>query len=174
MKKYIHLLTASVLLASLTACSQQQIVGEGGTGGSQVAGSSQQIAGSSQQTQTAPVTKTDADCRGCNAPKVEAVVKPAPKPVAAVARPRPAPKPTPRPRVAYQPRQHVPTVPNKKNASSSMVKSLQSALSAKGYNPGATDGVMGSRTSSALNAFQKANNLPSGMNDATLKALGIK
>ncbi|HHL19628.1 MAG TPA: peptidoglycan-binding protein [Thiothrix sp.] len=55
-----------------------------------------------------------------------------------------------------------------------MVKRLQSALSAKGYNPGATDGVMGSRTSSALSAFQKANNLPSGMNDATLKALGIK
>ncbi len=172
MKKYIHLLTASVLLASLTACSQQQVAGEGGSGGSQVAGSSQQIAGSSQQTQTAPETKTDADCRGCNAPKIEAVVKPAPKPVAAVA--RPAPKPAPRPSIAYQPRQHVPTVPNKKNASSAMVKSLQNALSAKGYNPGTTDGVMGSRTSSALNAFQKANNLPSGINDATLKALGIK
>jgi len=154
MKKYIHLLTASILLASLTACSQQQVVG------------------SSQQTQSAPETKTDADCRGCNAPKVEAVVKPAPKPVAAVA--RPAPKPAPRPRVAYTPRQHIPTVPNKKNASSAMVKSLQDALSAKGYNPGATDGVMGARTSSALNAFQKANNLPTGINDATLKALGIK
>lgn len=172
MKKYIHLVTASVLLASLTACSQQQVAGSS----QQVAGGSQQVAGGSQQAATdgaKETAKDDTHCRGCNAPKVEPVIKPAPapKPVAAVTR---RPQPAPKPRVAYQPRKHVPTVPNKKNASSALVKNIQNALSAKGYNPGARDGVMGARTGSALNAFQKANGLPAGINQPTLRALGIK
>jgi len=148
MKKYIHLLTASILLASLTACSQQQV-----------------------QTTSAATTKDTSHCRGCNAPKVEPVIKkPTPRPVVAKSSSRIAPKP----RIAYQPRQHIPTIPNKKNASSSLVQDIQNALHAKGYNPGSTDGVMGARTSSALSAFQNANRLPTGINQPTLKALGIR
>lgn len=159
LKKYIHLITASVLLASLTACSQQQ-----------VAGGSQQAA--AKPSDTAKETVKDDVCRGCNAPKVEPVIKPAPKPVAAAPR-RPAP--APKPQINYKPRQHVSTVPNKKNASSALVRRIQTALNAKGYNLGKSDGIMGARTSSALSAFQTANGLPTGgINQPTLRALGIK
>lgn len=154
-KKYIHLISASVLLASLTACSQQQVA--------------------AQPSDSAKATVKDHICRGCNAPKIEPIIKPTPKPIAAAPRAVKRPVPVPKPQTAYQPRQHVPTVPNKKNASSALVRRIQNALTAKGYNPGATDGTMGTRTSAALSAFQAAKGLPTGgINQPTLRALGIK
>ena len=155
MKKTIQLITAGVLLSALTACSQQ--VADGG---------SSQVAGSSQQVQNTEVTKGESEnCRTCNAPRIETI--PTKKPAVSKTPVKPPAKP------AYSPRRHVGTIPNKKNASSALVKNIQNALRTKGYNPGNTDGVMGTRTVSALNAFQKAKKLPRGLNAPTFKALGI-
>lgn len=137
---------SAALMMFLTGCSQQQ------------------IAGDSSQVSPDQVSK---NCPSCNAP----VVKPVDEPpvVAAV---KPAPKPTVR--KVYQKRRHVPTVPSKKQASSQMVSRIQQALSAKGYNVGNVDGVMGTKTISALSAFQRANRLPTGdLNLATMRALGL-
>jgi len=55
-----------------------------------------------------------------------------------------------------------------------MVRSVQAALRSRGYDPGPTDNVMGSRTKAALVKFQRENNLPVGQLDfETLKALGV-
>ena len=55
------------------------------------------------------------------------------------------------------------------------VKSAQEALKAKGYNAGASDGVMGPRTRAALRNFQKAERLrATGQLDAeTRSKLGV-
>jgi hypothetical protein len=54
------------------------------------------------------------------------------------------------------------------------IKEIQAALKAKGYDPGAVDDVMGSKTKAALVQFQKDNSLPIGQLDfQTLKALGV-
>jgi peptidoglycan hydrolase-like protein with peptidoglycan-binding domain len=55
------------------------------------------------------------------------------------------------------------------------VKSMQEALKEKGYDPGAIDGAMGPRTSSALREFQQAEGLrATGRLDAeTRSKLGI-
>ncbi|KQZ68041.1 peptidoglycan-binding protein [Lysobacter sp. Root559] len=52
---------------------------------------------------------------------------------------------------------------------------VQAALYAKGYDPGAIDGVLGVRTVSALQQFQEAYGLvPTGqMTTETLNALGV-
>lgn len=59
--------------------------------------------------------------------------------------------------------------------SKSQISEVQQALKAKGYDPGSTDGVMGSQTQEALRKFQQANGLPvTGNIDAqTAKALGL-
>ncbi|MEL6865256.1 MAG: peptidoglycan-binding domain-containing protein, partial [Bacteroidota bacterium] len=45
----------------------------------------------------------------------------------------------------------------------------------RGYDPGPTDNILGSRTKAALTKFQKDNSLPVGQLDMeTLKALGIR
>lgn len=55
------------------------------------------------------------------------------------------------------------------------IRQLQRALNNAGYNVGAADGVMGSRTKAALAKYQKDNNLPiGGMNMATLRKLGLR
>jgi len=55
------------------------------------------------------------------------------------------------------------------------VRQIQEALKSRGYDPGASDNVMGARTKSALTKFQKDNGLPVGQLDFdTLKALGIR
>jgi peptidoglycan hydrolase-like protein with peptidoglycan-binding domain len=58
---------------------------------------------------------------------------------------------------------------------STQISQVQKALKAKGYDPGTTDGVMGTQTQEALRKFQQANGLPvTGMVDSqTAKALGI-
>lgn len=58
---------------------------------------------------------------------------------------------------------------------SAQITQVQQALKSKGYDPGTTDGVMGTQTQEALRKFQKANGLPvTGMVDSqTAKALGI-
>jgi uncharacterized protein (TIGR02594 family) len=56
-----------------------------------------------------------------------------------------------------------------------MVTALQSALAAKGFDPGGIDGEFGPLTSAALSSFQRAQNLPvTGIADpATIKTLGL-
>lgn len=55
------------------------------------------------------------------------------------------------------------------------ISQIQSALSDKGFNPGAIDGVVGAETMQAVNAFQRENKLPVDkyLNVETIKALGV-
>ena len=58
---------------------------------------------------------------------------------------------------------------------SGKISQIQSALRAKGYDPGATDNVLGAKTREALTKFQKDNNLPVGnLNVETMRALGVE
>jgi peptidoglycan hydrolase-like protein with peptidoglycan-binding domain len=59
--------------------------------------------------------------------------------------------------------------------SNTQTTQIQQALKAKGYDPGAINGVMGSQTQEALRKFQKENGLQvTGTVDAqTAKALGV-
>jgi hyperosmotically inducible protein len=56
-----------------------------------------------------------------------------------------------------------------------MVRQAQEALKAKGFDPGAIDGVMGEQTREAIREFQKAEKLPvtGQLDPATLKGLGL-
>jgi hyperosmotically inducible protein len=56
------------------------------------------------------------------------------------------------------------------------VIAMQQALKDKGFDPGATDGVMGPRTAAALTAYQKSENLPAtgAMDGDTGAKLGVK
>jgi osmotically-inducible protein OsmY len=56
------------------------------------------------------------------------------------------------------------------------VIAMQQALKDKGFDPGATDGVMGPRTAAALKAYQKSENLPTTgtMDGDTGAKLGVK
>jgi peptidoglycan hydrolase-like protein with peptidoglycan-binding domain len=55
------------------------------------------------------------------------------------------------------------------------VRAIQAALSARGYDPGPSDNVMGARTKAAMVKFQQDKGLPVGnMNIETLKALGVQ
>ena len=54
------------------------------------------------------------------------------------------------------------------------VRQIQSALRARGYDPGPADNVMGGRTKAALTKYQTDNGLPVGSMDLkTLESLGI-
>lgn len=56
-----------------------------------------------------------------------------------------------------------------------LVKAVQKALKAKGYDPGPADNVMGAKTKAALVKYQKDNGLPVGNLDfETLESLGIQ
>ncbi|CAA6802462.1 MAG: Unknown protein [uncultured Thiotrichaceae bacterium] len=162
-----HLKIASILSAlflTLAGCSQQQVADDG----------SSQVATSQQASSSQQVADVDADkaCKACNAPKVEAVM-PTQKPQQTVANAVPPKRSLP-PSKPYQQRRHLPTIPSKKNASSTLVMGIQKSLKAKGFNPGNVDGVMGSRTAAALHAFQKANGLAIGdLNRTTMRKLGL-
>ena len=56
-----------------------------------------------------------------------------------------------------------------------MIMRVQAALYARGYDPGAIDGVMGMQTKAALASFQAAHGLPATgtMTTPTLNALGV-
>lgn len=55
-----------------------------------------------------------------------------------------------------------------------IIRSVQQALSDAGYNPGPVDGISGPRTLSALENFQKQNNIAAGQfTKETLQALGV-
>lgn len=56
------------------------------------------------------------------------------------------------------------------------IVAMQQALKDKGFDPGATDGVMGPKTSAALKAYQKSENLPTTgtMDGDTGAKLGVK
>jgi len=58
---------------------------------------------------------------------------------------------------------------------SSKIYSVQRALKAAGYNPGAIDGIMGLQTTNALKKFQQDKGLPIGnLNIETLNTLGVQ
>lgn len=62
--------------------------------------------------------------------------------------------------------------PNK--ASGATIRQVQRKLNSLGYNAGTADGVMGTKTKTALAKYQRENNLPiGGMNRPTLKKLGF-
>lgn len=159
MKHFKILSILSAFFLTLAGCSQQQVAEDG----------SSQVATSQQVSSGQQVAKTDTDeaCVACNAPSVEAVAPP-PKPQQTVA------KAVPPKKKVYKQRRHLPTVPSKKNASSTLVMNIQKSLKQKGFNPGNVDGVMGSRTVAALHAFQKANGIAIGdLNRATMLKLGL-
>jgi peptidoglycan hydrolase-like protein with peptidoglycan-binding domain len=60
-------------------------------------------------------------------------------------------------------------------SSHAQVMAMQQALKDKGFDPGSVDGVMGPKTSSALRAYQKSENLTTtGRLDGDTKAkLGV-
>jgi peptidoglycan hydrolase-like protein with peptidoglycan-binding domain len=61
------------------------------------------------------------------------------------------------------------------NVTTETVRSLQRALSAKGYNPGSVDGRLGPGTMEAVFAFQRAEGLAAGeLTLQTLNKLGVK
>jgi len=61
------------------------------------------------------------------------------------------------------------------NASPSTIRSVQMGLRAKGYNPGAVDGVLGKGTLDAVHKFQKAKGLATGgLTLDSIKALGVR
>lgn len=61
------------------------------------------------------------------------------------------------------------------NMTRDRIAQIQTALLKAGHNPGAMDGVVGRSTMQAVNAFQRANNLPvdNYLNIATVRALGV-
>ncbi len=60
------------------------------------------------------------------------------------------------------------------NTTPQAVEALQRALDKAGYNPGTIDGVIGSKTRSALKSYQRAKGLPvGGLTLDTLKSLGV-
>ncbi len=60
------------------------------------------------------------------------------------------------------------------NMDQATVLEIQKALKAKGFNPGALDGIYGRDTGAAVNAFQASRNLPKGgLTYETINALGI-
>ncbi len=61
------------------------------------------------------------------------------------------------------------------NTTPRRIAQIQTALKAKGFNPGSIDGVVGASTIRAVNAFQKANKLPVDkyLNVQTIRALGV-
>ena len=61
------------------------------------------------------------------------------------------------------------------NMTRANIRTIQSALKERGYNPGPVDGVIGSQTIQAMNAFQRDNDIPTDeyINIQSVKALGI-
>ena len=61
------------------------------------------------------------------------------------------------------------------NVNESVIANLQQALSSKGFDPGDIDGVLGSATLSAVEAYQRANSLSrGGVTMETLKSLNVE
>ena len=87
--------------------------------------------------------------------------------------PRPVPHPPfPTPGAPKPPKPPKPP----RRAPDPKVQEIQEVLKTKGYDPGPTDGLLGSKTHSAVRAFQKSERLPeSGQLDAaTFEKLGVK
>lgn len=61
------------------------------------------------------------------------------------------------------------------NAPTATISDVQRALNRAGYDAGPADGIMGTKTKTALAKYQKDNNLPiGGMNIPTLRKLGLR
>lgn len=89
---------------------------------------------------------------------------------AAPAAPPPAPAPAPATPPAATPEVHVPFA-----LSADSVRIVQSRLRQLGFYSGYVDGVWGAGTQSAMQAFERAQNLPvtNGLNQPTVTAMGI-
>ncbi len=62
----------------------------------------------------------------------------------------------------------------KQMSKQNIIRSIQKALKAKGFDPGAIDGKMGAGTAAALKAFQSSHGLPVGrLTKDTFRALGL-
>ena len=61
------------------------------------------------------------------------------------------------------------------NMTASRIEDIQTALKDKGFDPGNIDGVIGYDTMTAVNAFQRNNELPIDkyLNIQTIEALGV-
>ena len=60
------------------------------------------------------------------------------------------------------------------NMNNTTILEIQKALKAKGFNPGPLDGIHGVETQSAISAFQKSTDIPSGaLTYETIQALGL-
>jgi len=61
------------------------------------------------------------------------------------------------------------------NTTRDLITQIQQGLEKAGYNPGPADGVLGGATLSAIDAYQRKNNLPTGgLTIQTIEKLGIK
>ena len=62
------------------------------------------------------------------------------------------------------------------NMTREMIVRVQQALARNGFNPGPMDGVLGGQTMQAINAYQRANNLPVDryLNMDTVRHLGVQ
>lgn len=61
------------------------------------------------------------------------------------------------------------------NINPDLIKRLQRALRAEGFQPGLIDGVLGQQTLSAVNSYQRKKNLPrGGLTMSTIESLGIQ
>lgn len=62
------------------------------------------------------------------------------------------------------------------NITPAVIRQIQSALAAQGFNPGPIDGIIGEQTIQAMNAFQRSRGLPVDryLNIETVRALGIR
>ena len=77
-------------------------------------------------------------------------------------------------RVTSEPRAVWREVLCQKNASPAVIADIQRALAAKGYDPGAIDGHLGSKTVSAMQKFEADSSLPQGqISVEAVKALGV-
>lgn len=60
-------------------------------------------------------------------------------------------------------------------ATPAIIRKVQQALTDAGLNPGPVDGVSGARTVTAIESFQKQNDIPAGkLTKRTLRALGVE
>jgi peptidoglycan hydrolase-like protein with peptidoglycan-binding domain len=60
-------------------------------------------------------------------------------------------------------------------ATPAIIRKVQQALADAGLNPGPVDGISGARTVSAIESFQKQNDIPAGkLTKRTLRALGVE
>jgi peptidoglycan hydrolase-like protein with peptidoglycan-binding domain len=78
------------------------------------------------------------------------------------------------PAAAIEPKQAIDDGDDVVKATPAIMRKVQQALVNAGFNPGPVDGVSGAKTVTAIESFQKQNNISAGkLNKRTLRALGV-